>query len=153
MYGKTIYYEIRIVTAAAPSRAESIIYASRTLYIYIYTSATSHICDTCTTVVRRILYSVLLMRNYRAERFPGFGTFYDLGVAAGWASEKNKSNNRAEVDLENNRVRHKYIRRAESERETETGESVMCVVYYTDLRTLYISYYYYYYYLHSSSGS
>jgi len=87
------------------------------------------------------------MRNYRAERFPGFGTFYDLGAAAGWASEKNKSNNRAEVDLENNRVRHKYIRRAVREKEGEERERDrekecdVCVVYYTDLRTMYVSYY------------
>jgi len=94
MYGKTIYYVIlRIVAAAAPSEAESIIYTSRTLdiiciYIYMF-ECYSHICDTCTTtVVGRILYSVLLMRNYRAERFPGFGTFYDLGVTGGVGERK-----------------------------------------------------------------
>lgn len=66
-------------------------------YIYIY-------YHTVHTIPRYINnnnngLSVLLMRNYRAERFPGFGTFYDLD-----GGEKEKSNNRAEVDLENNRV-------------------------------------------------
>lgn len=48
------------------------------IYIYTQTTSTYAIHAPRSFAIYYILYSVLLMRNYRAERFPGFGTFYDL---------------------------------------------------------------------------
>lgn len=48
------------------------------IYIYTQTTCTYAIHVPRSFAIYYILYSVLLMRNYRAERFPGFGTFYDL---------------------------------------------------------------------------